>query len=145
MAEPGNLDWERITAGVYETMFYANNYLYKIEKSNSSRWGNTPAWQPYYRWRFSKDKSWKKLGSFTELTLKLAKDRCVKHNLVPRRKFRFTGIVTLEETRKNPSLIRYLGYHKFVPIDRKNGQPAKYSNTCYIKPPAMKLLEAQNV
>lgn len=89
--EKGDLHWDRVNAGVYQTMFYANGYKYYIERFMDRR---TPRWRAYYVWDKQKDK--KNLRNLYHRphafdTLKIAKRACLIHNMKPRTKWKFIG------------------------------------------------------
>ena len=89
--EKGELHWDRVNAGVYQTMFYANGYKYYIERFMDRR---TPRWRAYYVWDKQKDK--KNLRELYHTkhafdTLKTAKRACWVHNMRPRTKYKFIG------------------------------------------------------
>ncbi|UOW93400.1 hypothetical protein SEA_LABELLE_75 [Mycobacterium phage Labelle] len=132
MAVSGDLHWERVEAGLYQTMFWANGYKYEIRKDDY--YANT--WRVYYKWHKDSTKKWRQLtrygGSFT--TLKESKRYAVAHNMHPRRRYKFFGRVTKD----NPNikdhtgvkyvLKRYEGHLMFGEVDKK-GQ--RKSNSLY--------------
>lgn len=103
MTVAGDLHWERLSAGIYETMYWANGYKYKITNVNAI-YGPPNAWQVLYRWNKSLDKqTWKSLykaGGYSSSydTLKEAKVAAHRHNLRPRRKWKFVCKVTDAKT-----------------------------------------------
>lgn len=129
MAEAGDLHWERVRAGRYRTIFWANGYRYKVEKDPV--WANT--WFAYYMWDRSTEKQWKKLptsrfgSSYT--TLRHAKSKCYAHNLQPRVKYKFVGRLLTGYK----GSIKY-GFLQFKEIDRKTGDVNRYANSKYIDP-----------
>lgn len=108
-----DLHWERKIAGLYETMFYAGEYRYRIEKDESY---NT--WRSYYMYRNSTEKKWKRLRSYggSAETLKEAKKACQMHNQRPRAKWKCFG---KQESGK------YEGQYVFRELDRR-GEPYMY-------------------
>ena len=119
MGIAGDLHWERVSAGNYRTMFWANGYRYKIEKDDY--YANT--WHVWYKWdKWTDKKKWVKLtrgyGSTVE-TLKAAKRNCTSHNLRPRRKFKFIKRMTAEDVGTRYGMSRYLGFLKFQEVDRE--------------------------
>lgn len=114
-----DLHWERQMAGLYQTMFYANGYKYRIEKDESYN-----LWRAYYMWDKSSDKKWKRLRtSWSCETLKEAKKYCQNHNERPRAKWKLIG--------KVPDG-KFAGQYAYQELDRR-GEPYKY-RTQYIDP-----------
>lgn len=110
MAVPGELHWERLSTGLYQTAFYANGYRYRITKHE---YYSTPEWKISYRWHNSSSKNWKPMSGSPSNTLKDAKQRCFHHNLRPRRKFKFLGRVT-EDTNDIPTYTKQTHMGKLI-------------------------------
>lgn len=130
MAQAGDLHWERQEAGVYETVFYANGYRYRIIKKDPY-YDSKPRWYAYYRWHKtikSDDKplEWTIMRSTWSDTLKEAKEKCLKHNMRPRTKYKFMGRVTQEQIDEKFHRPERLGQLVFVAIDR-DGKVRPYS------------------
>lgn len=122
MTVAGDLHWERIRAGHYETAFWANGYKYKIAKSTC--YGNI--WYAYYKWdKWTANQYWKSLsishGEFE--TLKAAKKACEYHNLHPRKKYKFIGRAKKSELRYYRK--DFVNFLKFVQVD-ENGKELPY-------------------
>jgi hypothetical protein len=129
MAQAGDLHWERKTAGVYETAFYANGYRYRIVKKDSL-YDTTPRWYVFYRWHNwlrpdDKPLEWKPARMTYSNTLKDAKENCLKHNIKPRTKYKFVGRVTPADVQKRVYPASQIGNLVFAPVDN-NGIPMPY-------------------
>lgn len=89
--EKGELHWDRVDAGEYQTMYYANGYKYYVHRFMDRR---TPRWRAYYVWDKQKDKKNLRELHHTKYaydTLKTAKRACLVHNMQPRTKWKFVG------------------------------------------------------
>jgi len=129
VALAGDLHWERKAAGIYETVFYANGYRYRILKKEN-HYDTKPRWYGYYRWHKwpnNREPQWQLMRAVYSDTLKEAKEKCLKHNLKPRTKYLYRGRVTQQHVDDREHDKKYLGHHIFVPIDRYTGQPSKYT------------------
>jgi hypothetical protein len=136
MAQAGDLHWERKSAGEYETAFYANGYRYRIIKKDPY-YDSRPRWYIYYRWdkssrSDSKPLEWVQARMTYSETLKEAKEKCLRHNLLPRTKYKFVGRVTKKDVQDREHSSRHLGDYIFIALD-KEGKPKPYS-TKYVKP-----------
>lgn len=136
MAQAGDLHWERKSAGEYETVFYANGYRYRILKRDT-HYDSRPRWYIYYRWHKklvhdSKPVEWVPTRITYSDTLKEAKQKCLRHNLHPRTRYKFAGRVTQKHIDNREHTSKHLGDFIFIAID-KHGNPMPYS-TRYVKP-----------
>lgn len=108
MSVAGDLHWERTSAGLYHTIYWANGYKYMIRNANAD-YGPPNEWRVYYRWIKSKNKDWKWLrrgyGSSYD-TLKAAKAAAHSHNLHPRSHWKFMGRL------KNPNVLGLTYYER---------------------------------
>ena len=86
MSEPGDLHWEYMRAGLYETQFWCNGYRYKVEKDEF--YNNE--WRLYYIWYHSnkRPREWKRYGEIQK-TKKEAQELARRHNMKPRTKYKF--------------------------------------------------------
>lgn len=93
--EKGDLHWERLSAGEYHTLYYANGYRYYVTKIHTRR----IAWRVTYVWDKQKNKNdRRKLHGYSSSfdTLKAAKRAAYAHNMNPRKKYKFIGRNTQE-------------------------------------------------
>lgn len=140
MAEKGDLHWERREAGIYETIYWANDYKYRVENENrNTGYSSQGAWKTWYMWRHDSRKVWRRIRGVmsTHDTLKYAKRICLSHNLYPRTKYKLIGRVT-EETVGKPGqhyMGKYLGFYLYREVDRK-GNEMKFHNY-YLNPRAI--------
>lgn len=136
MSIAGDLHWERIVAGKYETLYYANGYKYRIEKEEARYYQTTPEWVIYYKWYHSTEKKWKRMSGFSSIqsTLKEAKATCTRHNVRPRAKYKYIGRANKDNILNSQH--QYLGFLLFQQVDRRNGTPITY-RTHFMDPSAV--------
>lgn len=86
---PGDLHWEYLRAGEYETQWFCNGYRYRVDKDSYNEW------RIYYIWYFSSEKprKWKRLNGMAYRTKKEAQEVARRHNLNPRTRWRYIGRV----------------------------------------------------
>lgn len=115
-----DLYWERLQAGIYETVYFSNYYKYRIT-------GEGTDWRCYYQWYFDTEKQWKYMPRGHTDRLKAAKRSCEIHNENPKRKFKFCGRV---EGGINDGKLMYKELHKVK--NRETGetewQESRYSH-----------------
>lgn len=93
---PGEVEFEFLRAGVYESLWWNNGYRYRIEKDDYLN-----VWNLYYifaKHPVSDDGKvqWIRLNKFSgQTTLKATKSYANFHNLNPREKYKFVGRVKL--------------------------------------------------
>ena len=111
MTVAGDLHWERISRGIHETKYWANDYKYRIlDKNRDSVLSSQGAWQVFYQWRHDSSKKWIRLRGMSSYdTLRTAKKVCRFHNLHPRRRFKFISRVTDAFIQSTPCYRQMLG------------------------------------
>jgi hypothetical protein len=113
----GDLYWERIAAGHYETQWFVNKYKYKIL-------GEGIEWEAYYIYQ-TKDPAkrvWRRVRYGNSDRLKGAKILCQEHNNNPRRIFKI-GVRSKQKAYRNREYV-YIARLSFIEHtkDRKTGE-----------------------
>lgn len=99
--DQGDLHWQRIEAGIYETMYFAGEYKYRIVNDNRD-YGPPNEWHMFYIWsKTPKEKrAWKRYRvgyTSTWENLKSAKRAALAHNMKPRTKWKYKGVATSDD------------------------------------------------
>jgi hypothetical protein len=134
MSEPGDLHWEYLRAGLYETQFWCNGFRYKIEKDDY--YNNE--WRLYFIWYHSKKRprEWKRHGDVCK-TKKEAQELARRHNIKPRQKYKYVGRVpVMGPLTENQSRIfriaRHYGDLMYCKVNIVDGQEkVSYTNAQY--------------
>lgn len=130
----GDLHWEFLEAGEYETEYFVNGYKYRVVKDTY-----TPnIWYAYYQWHKTpaKNRVWKRLRrgySSSHDTKKAAQTACWTHNQKPRSRWKYVGAVSEETTDYNEKK-NYVGWLKYERVNAETGEPLKYPDHRYLNP-----------
>lgn len=128
------LDWEYKKAGLYQTFWYTNGYMYQIRKDPY----RANEWDCFYKWHNWTSKSkwkseWRPMSVGTQKTLKEAKMRCAEHNRNPREKYVYVKRRDVEDLRQvDPwyfeKNLKLFGYLVFRPKGLSWGSRNRYVN-----------------
>lgn len=131
----GDVEFEFLEAGKYNSSFWANGYMYRIRKDFYDN-----KWYCYYtfaKWPYDREKGrdgaycWRRFGSsYGCETLKEAKVVCINHNLNPRKKWKLIKKIT-DTNSKNYGKLMYQVF--------SNGKLQSFSS--YLVEPMFKVIE----
>lgn len=130
----GDLHWEFLGAGEYETEYFVNGYKYRVVKD-----GYSPnIWYAYYKWHKTprQNRQWKRLrygyGSSHD-TKKAAQTACWTHNQKPRSKWKYIEAVS-KENAKTYDDRQHIGWLKYEQVNSETGEKLRFTATRYLNP-----------